>query len=200
MSTFHRSVCASILVGLPSMAMAQTPTTAGAQEAVAVSVAQPAPVRSKQLLLERDTLVRLMVTKEVNSRTARRGDRFVLRVDEDVQVNGRTVIPTGAKAFGEVVSAEENGAVGKAGTMSARLLHIELGEGRIPISGEEKTKGAKGADRVLMSIVGFGVFGLLARGNNAKLKAGDIFNGYIAEDILIHQETGVIAKAAPAQP
>jgi hypothetical protein len=141
-----------------------------------------------------------MVTKEVNSRTARPGDRFVLRVDEDVQVDGKTVIPTGAKAVGEVISAEENGAVGKAGTMSARLLHIELGDERVPIHGEEKTKGAKGTDRVLMSVVGFGVLGLLARGNNAKLKAGDIFNGYIAEDVLIDPQTGTILKPIPVRP
>jgi len=38
--------------------------------------------------------------------------------------------------------------------------------------------------------VGFGLLGLLARGSQGKLKAGDIFNGYLAEDMAFDPVVG----------
>ena len=78
------------------------------------------------IFVEADTMIRLMVLNEVSTKIAKAGDRFPLRVDEDVIVNGVTVIPVGAKAWGEVLSAEESGVVGKSGKLGAKLLYVEL--------------------------------------------------------------------------
>ena len=169
-----------------------------------VQVVAPAPPASHPdaLVVPKDTMVRLMVINEVNTRKARPGDRFVLRVDENVAVNGTIVIPVGAKSWGEVTDSRQNGAVGKAGQISARLLYIEAGERQMPLIGEDRSKGSKGGDRVALAVVGFGIFGLLAEGAQGKLKAGHIFNGYLAGDQYYdpHSSAFVEVEAPPSSP
>lgn len=165
-------------------------------------VARPAPQRAQagEILVDRDTLIRLMVLNEVSTRTARPGERFVLRVDEDVEVDGITIIPVGSKAWGEVISAESSGGAGKGGKLNARLLYVEVGGEKIPIVGENKVAGEKGTKQVAMAALALGPLALLAPGNNAKLKAGEIFNAYFASDLLFDPETSTLAAAPVGTP
>ena len=163
----------------------------------------PAPAEpGGKLLVPKNTMVRLMVLSEVNSRQKKPGDRFVLRVDEPVVVNGVTVVPVGAKAWGEVTMVKGNGAAGASGKIAARLLHIDAGDTHIPLEGEDQSKGAGSGNRVAMAVVGFGIFGLLTKGNEGKLKGGHIFNGYIADEMLFDPASARFTKAsaAPAAP
>jgi hypothetical protein len=171
---------------------------APAPELVVAAPAAPAD-RPGAIVVAKDTIVRLMVLNEVNTNSAKPGDRFVLRVDENVVVGGATVIPVGAKAIGEVTRIKGNGAVGKAGTVAAKLLWVELGEDRIPITGEDETKGRKEGGGVALASVIWGPFGLLMKGGAGKLKAGHIFNGYVASDLLYDPAAGrfVPSEAAP---
>lgn len=123
--------------------------------------------------------VRLMVLKEINSRTARLGDRFKLRVDEPIYVNGAPVVPVGATAWGEIASVEKNGAVGKGGRLGAKLLYLDLPSGQVPLRGDYADRGDGNGAGVVLAVVGFGVLGLLTGGDSARLKAGDMFTGYV---------------------
>ena len=100
------------------------------------------------------------------------------------------MIPVGAKAYGEVTRVKSNGAAGKAGSVGAKLLWVELGEDRIPITGEGESKGRKEGGGVVMASAIWGPFGLLMKGGAGKLKAGHIFNGYIPADLLYDPATG----------
>jgi hypothetical protein len=172
-------------------AAAQDAPQASAAQAELVVAAPAAPAdRPGAIVVAKDTMVRLMVLNEVNTNSAKPGDRFVLRVDENVVVNGATVIPVGSKAYGEVTRIKANGAVGKAGSVGAKLLYVELGEDRIPISGEGESKGRKEGGGVVMASAIWGPFGLLMKGGPGKLKAGHIFNGYIPDDLLYDPATG----------
>ena len=162
------------------------------------TIFQPVAAPQGTILVERDTLVRLMVLNEVSTRQAKAGDRFVLRVDEPVTIGGTTVIPVGTKAWGEVVDAEKSGSIGKAGRIAARLLFIEAGGAQIPISGDTKTKGEKGTTQVGFGVLGLGPLGLLAPGNNARLKAGEIFSAYIETDMLFDPATSMLRPAGEA--
>lgn len=128
-------------------------------------------------------MVRLMVLNEVNSRDHKAGHRFVLRVDEEVKAGAKTVIPIGAEAWGEVVSAQGTGGAGKNGKLNARLLYLETDGRRVALDGERNAAGSGSAAQVVGAVVGFGIFGLLTKGNNATLKAGEIINGYTVEDV-----------------
>lgn len=204
---FRVLACASAFAA--ASALAQTP----AAQPTAVIATPAAPTSHPGTLpVEQDTLVRLMVLNEVSTRTTKPGERFPLRVDENVVVAGVTVIPVGAKAWGEVLSAEASGVVGKSGKLNAKLLYVEVGADRVPLAGEAKSAGAGGTAETVLGVIGLGPFGLLARGNNAKLKAGDIFNGYFAADMLFDPATKrlfaapstetpvVVPVAAPVMP
>ena len=136
------------------------------------------------IILPKGTMVRLMVLNEVNSRDHQAGHRFVLRVDEEVKAGGVALVPIGAKAWGEVVSAEGTGGAGKGGRLNARLLYLEANGRQIPLDGERQSTGNSSTGQVVTGVVAFGIFGLLMKGNNAKLKAGEILNGYTLEDAI----------------
>ena len=173
-----------------SGAAAQEPATAAAQPELVVAAPAPPADRPGAIVVAKDTMVRLMVLNEVNTNSAKPGDRFVLRVDENVIVGGATIIPVGAKAYGEVTRVKLNGTVGKAGSVGAKLLYVELGEDRIPLTGESESKGRKEGGGVVMASAIWGPFGLLMKGGAGKLKAGHIFNGYIPADLLYDPATG----------
>jgi hypothetical protein len=176
------------------------PVSASAQPQLVVAPPAPPADHPGAVLLPKDTMVRLMVVNEVGTREAKPGDRFALRLDEDVAVGGVTLVPTGAKAWAEITEVKGNKALGKPGELGAKLLYLEAGDERIPLTGEETSSGSKGGDRVVAAVVGFGLLGLLARGNQGKLKAGHIFNGYVAEDRLFDPATGKFIAAAGSQP
>jgi hypothetical protein len=128
-----------------------------------------------------------MILREINSHTAKVGDRFKLRVDEPIFINGSAVVPGGATAWGEVVLVKQNGAVGKAGGLTANLLYLDLPSGPIPLRGGYSRKGDGNGAGVLLAVVGFGIPGLLMGGDSARLKAGDTFTGYVASPETILQ-------------
>lgn len=147
----------------------------GAAAALGGAAAAPSEPR-----LAPGTPLRLMVTKEVDSRTARAGDRFRLRVNEPVVVDGATVVPVGADAWAEVTYVDGTGAVGNKGRLTARLLYVDLPGGPLPITGEQAVEGKGNTAGVAIAMVGFGLLGLLTKGGNAHFKAGDILTGYVA--------------------
>ncbi|MFL6856425.1 MAG: hypothetical protein ACJ8EB_00795, partial [Allosphingosinicella sp.] len=150
------------------------------------------------VVLPKQTLVRLMVMNEVNSREAKPGTRFPLRVDENVVVGGAVVIPVGARAWGVVTEIAPNKALGKPGKIGARLLYVEApGGDRVALVGEEQTRGNAGGDKMAMASAAFGPFALLVKGNIGKLKAGFIFDGYIAADRLFDPAAGAFLPPEP---
>jgi hypothetical protein len=164
----------------PPQAQLAVGPIAPAPAAVETLPVPPAP--PPKLVLPKGTMVRLMVTKEINSRDNHPGDRFVLRVDEAVQIHGVTIIPVGAKGWGEIVQSEKTGGVGKSGRINARLLYVDVNGRRVDLDGERQSSGSGGTGQVVASVLAFGPFGLLAKGNNASLKAGEILNGYTLSD------------------
>jgi hypothetical protein len=130
-----------------------------------------------------------MVTKEVNSRSAKVGDRFKLRVDAPVMIDGVVAIPVGATALGEVVTVSGTSAAGGRGQLSLRLLYVDTPFGQVALSGTQGSEGKGNTGGVVLGVLGFGLLGLLNKGGNAMFKAGDIISGYI--------ESGETSAQAP---
>ncbi len=135
---------------------------------------------SNAALVPGGTPVELMVTKEVDSRSAKQGDRFKLRVNSPVVADGVVAIPVGATAWGEVTYVNGTGAAGNKGRLAAKLLYIDLPSGPLPISGSQGTEGKANTAGVVIGVFSFGLLGLLMKGGNAHFKAGDILTGYIS--------------------
>ena len=133
--------------------------------------------------LPSDTPIHLMVVSEVTTKTHSAGYRFRLRVNEPVIINSVEVVPVGALAWGEVTSASSSGNVGKSGQIEARLLYLEAAGTRIPIEGTRNDKGKGATGETVMAVIGLGVFGLFAKGNNARIKAGEKITAFTTEDV-----------------
>ena len=174
---------------LPACLLLSANVTAAAQDAVTLTP-QPAPAVAVQSPgWVQGTDVELMVLREVNSRSAKAGDRFRLRVNAPVVRDGTTVIPVGASGWGEVISAKGTGAAGGRGQLSLRLLHVDTAWGPVQLTGTRGAEGDANTGGVILGVLGFGILGLLNKGGNATFKAGDIIRGQIAE--------GEVPLAAP---
>lgn len=159
------------------------------------AVLQPAAVKVAPTFLRQDTPLELMAVKEVSTADASAGTRFKLRVNKPVTMEGKVVIPVGAWAFGEVVDAIDSGGLGKSGRMTARLLYVQTGDAQIPLSGDVSAKGT-GAGSAGLAILFTGWAGFFHRGNNAKIKAGEILTGFIAEDTWLDLSTTPIQRVS----
>lgn len=160
-----------------------------------VAQSQPSTQAHSPVLLKRDTPVLLMAVTEVSTATALAGTRIKLRVHQAIAIDGKVVVPVGTPAFGTVVSAEDSGGLGKSGRMTARLQHISLGDADIPLDGEMSAKGT-GAGSAGVAVLFTGVVGLFHRGNNAKIKAGEILTGFVSEDVLLDLESSPVKRVA----
>ncbi len=159
------------------------------EEATSEMADPPSPVVEVAPDIPRDTPVRLMVLNEVSTKDHEPGHKFKLRVDKPVLVDGKEVIPVGAIAWGELLTAKKSGNVGKSGKLSAKLLYLDLDGREIPIEGETSSDGKSGKGETILGVIGLGVFGLFAKGNNAKLKAGEKITAFIAEDVILDDAT-----------
>ncbi|SCW76056.1 hypothetical protein SAMN02927924_02656 [Sphingobium faniae] len=168
-----RAALTVCLVSANVTAAAQEAVTTGPPSASAVAIPSPRWVQG--------TDVELMVVREVNSRSARAGDQFRLRVNAPVVLDGATVIPVGSSAWGEVISAKGTGAAGGKGQLSLHLLHVDTAWGPVRLAGTQGAEGDANTGGVILGVLGFGLLGLLNKGGNATFKAGDIIHGYIAE-------------------
>ncbi len=140
----------------------------------------PAPI-----ILPKDTPVHLMVVNEVTTKTHQAGHRFKLRVNKSVMLNGQIILPVGATAWGEVTAADDSGNIGKSGELAANLLYVEVNETRYPISGGTTSKGQSGTAETILGVLALGPFGLFAKGNNAKIKAGELMTAFTSKDMVV---------------
>ena len=174
--------------------------TAAAQEAVTTTQLPGPAIAIPSPRWVQGTDVELMVVREVNSRSAKAGDRFRLRVNAPVVLDGATVIPVGSSAWGEVISARGTGAAGGKGQLSLRLLHVDTAWGPVRLAGTKGAEGDANTGGVILGVLGFGLLGLLNRGGNASFKAGDIIHASIADGELPTVAPLEVSAAAPLAP
>jgi hypothetical protein len=147
--------------------------------------------------LMRDTPLELMATKEITTATAKPGMPFKVRVNKPVMQGNRIIIPVGSWAYGEVVTATDAGGLGKSGKMTARLTYLALGDAKIALDGRLDSKGT-GSGSAGVAVLIVGITGLFHRGNNAKIKAGEIINAFTSEDVLLDLAAKPIRRIDPA--
>lgn len=190
------------LIAYPSLSVAQVAPaaadTGGVEPTKVISTveATPQPI----LTLADRTPVRLMVLREISGNSAKPGEPFKLRVDEAVVVGGVTVIPIGATATGEIVAAAKNGRVAAAGSITARLISVESSSGPVPLTGTQGSEGDSNTGGLALGIAGFGLLGLLSRGNEGKLKAGAILTGYVDGTFRVDPGSGFLTRVATPAP
>lgn len=161
------SAILALLVFAPSAASAQA-LGGGAAERYVLPAATP---------------IDLIIEEAVSSDERMNGDRFPLRVAEDVLVDGVVVIPAGSPGEGEVVHAARSRRGGKAGELILAARYVTAGGLTIKLrsfaggSGKDRTKASVG----LAATLGFA--GLLVRGGEYVIPAGTLANAKTVEDV-----------------
>jgi hypothetical protein len=148
-----------------------------------LSVAQDAPGDGARLhALPALTPIDLIIEQAVSSNEHENGDRFPLRVAEDVVVDGVVVIPAGSRGEGEVVHAARSRGGGKAGELILAARYVEIDGRQIRLrsfaggSGKDRTKASVG----LAATLGFPA--LLVRGEAYVIAAGTLAHAKTVED------------------
>ena len=125
----------------------------------------------------------LAFDQDVSSKTAHDGDPVEFVLSEDLKVGNVVVARAGTKAYGEVLTAEKSGMMGKGGDLSVRIDHMKVGANKIHLRG---SKGAAGKDSVggtiaLTMLVG--VFGIFHHGKEVVVQKGQKITVYVSDDI-----------------
>ncbi|WP_109354766.1 hypothetical protein [Sphingorhabdus sp. EL138] len=176
------------VLGVQSLAPTEAEDTAPVEAASKVEDQEIEIEVRAPWILPADTPVHLMVLNEVTTKSHQAGHKFKLRVNKPVMLDGQVVIPVGATAWGEVTSADDSGNVGKSGKLAANLLYVEANGSKYSISGGTTSKGKSGTAETVMGVLALGPFGLFAKGNNAKIKAGELMTAFTVDDVEIPRD------------
>ncbi len=192
-----RLVLIGLLAGSPGVsAMAQNADRAAERQTPvgAGPATSPAAPALGRFTVRQGTEVRMTLEDALSSKSARVGQRFRMRVAEPVRVDGHVIVPAGTPAFGEVTRVERKGAFGKSGKLDVRVLHLDLGENRIRLTGTNSDEGEGGTAATVAVAVVAGIFSAFVTGKSAELPVGTAMVGYIESD------TPVIVEARPSAP
>lgn len=129
------------------------------------------------------TEVKLRMLDSLSSGTAVEGQRFNLELDDDIRIDGKVVVPRGAKAVGTVTHAKKKGFMGKGGELNVTLDYVTVGEERIRLRAAEGKEGDDKVGTTVVLTVLFGPLGLLKRGHNVEVNAGTVLTAYVDQTI-----------------
>ena len=102
-------------------ANASNPADNSAQNAPAAASAPTQPPAPAPIVIEAGKVITVSLDQSISTKDNSSGDRFEASLAEPVTVDGRTVIPTGARATGTIVQAQSAGRV-KGGSILALTL------------------------------------------------------------------------------
>lgn len=140
---------------------------------ITATTLQNAAPQSTEFVIPDGTEFTVVTTEEISSKTATEGDPISFKVDEDVKINGQTVIAKDSLVKGTVASAKKSGFFGRGGNLGIRI------ESAMTIDGQKlklrSAKGKEGGDKTgttVALVVLFGPLGFLKKGKQAIIKPG----------------------------
>ena len=139
------------------------------------------------------TKVPLEFAQSLDSRQARPGDRVMLRVHEDVTVNGEKVIAHGARATARVKEVRKPKRFGQKAVIQLYQLRARAVDGRrIQLGqytsgkrfGNTKAVGAEAGGLILLGPIGLAA-GAFFKGGHLVIKPGTSIVGVVQHDTLV---------------
>jgi hypothetical protein len=100
--------------------------------------AAPAPV-----IVNAGTDITVRITEKLGSKASETGQSFSATVDKDVVVDGQTVIPSGSKVAGKVVSAKPFGQIAGEASLVLRLTSVNVNNNDQTIVTSTRSFGSK---------------------------------------------------------
>jgi len=162
---------------------------------LAVGLLLPLSALADDITVPKGTDIVLAFDQNLSDKKAKDGDRVMLHVDKDVQVNGRTVIPEGTKVFGTITAVKGRARYGVNARIQMLIDPIMAVDGtKVPIgyktksTDNGKTGGAAAATvggAVILGPIGL-VGGYFVVGKHVNVKPGDKMTVDADQDETIH--------------
>lgn len=133
---------------------------------------------TKPVVLPEGTPVRVTIETALSSDKSQAGDEFEATVAEAVVVDGKTVIPKGAKATGRVVEAQGSGRLKGTALLRLALRQVEVGGKNYDVKTGTVSLGGPGHTKRNAVMIGGGagvgalIGGLAGGGKGAAIGAG----------------------------
>ena len=191
MTKIIAAACVAAMIA-PFSATAQTITAppqpaaiapqAGVIFAAPPAASPPIATAARVIHIPEGTPVKIRFEETITSKTAKAGDEFAVSLDEPIQLDNGVVIPATFKGVGEVMSAERHGFVGKAGQLNVQLDYIKVGDKRLHLRSHQGGEGKGSLGAAVALTVLFGPLGLLARGADITIPAGQKVTAYVETD------------------
>ena len=144
-----------------------------------------APVQMNKIYQGTEISLRLLRELTTKGKALKAGDRFDLELVDPIKLGEATVLASGSRAQGEIMSVRNKGMFGKSGHFTARLMHLRVGERLIRLAGTFDDKGIAGGWGAAAAIYAAGPLGFFVTGTSARVEAGSIVKGIIDEDIAV---------------
>ena len=141
---------------------------------------------SSKITLPEGTLIKAKLNADISGNKANTGDIVEFTLAEPVIIGNTVFLHAGAKITGTVTEAAHNKALGKKGKLALKLDYLYLPNNKVVrLRSEQKANPTGNGVAVAAGTVLLTPLFLLVHGQQAKLKAGTVFNAYIDETITL---------------
>ena len=131
---------------------------------------------AEKITVPAGTLVTVRTSGMLNPKTNKSGDTVEFIVIQDVKVNDRVVVKSGALARGQITESKKSGVVGMPAKIGVELQAVKAVDGTmIPI---RASKSSEGEDKVVLVVVLTLICLplILIKGGDAQISAGTSFD------------------------
>jgi len=131
--------------------------------------------RPDTILLVDGTPIHLVLMDDLQGKQLTVKQTVHFKVREDLVVDSRPIVKTGADAFGHIEGVSKSGLFGKSGKLFVQFDYVESIAGmKIPLRGGAGVSGGKGGALTWESAMWYGP--------NANLPVGTMINAYVDKD------------------
>lgn len=168
------AVCALVAAIIAQLTLFPITAVSLAQEATTQEPAAQKPVdETTEVVIPDGTEFNVLTTEELSSKTATEGDPINFKVEEDLKINGHTVITKDSLVKGTVAAAKKSGFFGRGGNLAIRIDSVmTVDNQKVKL---RSSKGKSGDDKTgttVALVVLFGPLGFLKKGKQAIIKSG----------------------------
>ena len=136
-----------------------TPSMAEAAKSAVKKAIEPKP-----LVVPADTIIAVVLDQTISSKTNRPGDKFTATVESPIEIEGKVVIPKGARAEGVVNEAKAAGRFKGGAALSLALTSVTVNGKDHAVQTSAATMSSKGKGKRTAAMVGGGAAGGAAIG------------------------------------
>lgn len=131
--------------------------------------------KADTVLLTDGTPIHLVLMDDLQGKKLQAKQTVHFKVREDIVVDSKLIVRTGAEAIGHIESISKSGLLGKSGRLILQFDYVEAVSGvKIPLRGGAGVSGGKGGALTWESALWYGP--------NANLPVGTIINAYVNQN------------------